>query len=154
MTMSVRHMLVVGFDKPKISSRRTAAFPDSAIDIWIIHLPERCLKNADFSFIKSASDTWRFDSSRAERLGFLAVNNTWHFFVPSLDVWSLTMYRDAMQSPKPCHRPDPHRDELLTLTAQSKGQSDVTGIWAGNRDRGSGGGWGSTKLPKNTNKNC
>lgn len=74
------------------------------------------------------------DSSQAGQYGFLAVNNTWHFFVRSLDVWSLMRYRDAMQSQKPCHRSDPQRNGVLTLTAQSKGQTDVTGIWAGNRE--------------------
>lgn len=33
----------------------------------------------------------------------------------------------------PRHKSDPHRNVVLTLMVQSKGQSDVTGIWVGKR---------------------
>lgn len=89
-----------------------------------------------------------FDSSQAKQYEFLAVNNTWHFFVISLSVWSLMRCREAMQSQKPRHRSDPHRNGVLTLTAQSKGQTDVTGMWEGTREGGQ-----DTKLLKNKNKN-
>lgn len=88
-----------------------------------------------------------FDSSQAKQYEFL-VNNTWHFFVISLSVWPLMRCREAMQSQKPCHRSDPHRNGVLTLATQSKGQTDVTGMWEGTREGGQ-----HTKLLKNKNKN-
>lgn len=86
------------------------------------------------------------------------LNNTWHFSVICLwcySIWSLTkrtegMPRRARSSKGPRHKSDPHRNVVLTLTVQSKGQCDVTGIWAGKRQtegqqrRGT-----HTKLPKN-----
>lgn len=85
------------------------------------------------------------------------LNNTWHFSVICLwcySIWSLTkrtegMPRRARSSKGPRHKSDPHRNVVLTLTVQSKGQCDVTGIWAGERQtegqqrRGT-----HTKLPK------
>lgn len=79
----------------------------------------------------------------------MAVNNTWHFFVLSLDVWSLLRYRDAMQSQKPCHRSDPHRNGVLTLT-NPKQRADGRD---GHLSREPTDGGNNTKLLKNKNKN-
>lgn len=85
-----------------------------------------------------------------DELFFLHVpdlNNTWHLFFFFTSVFDVTLF-DRWQGSKgeckgshgavkePWHKSDPHRNEVLTLTVQSKGQPDVTGIWGGERQTG------------------
>lgn len=70
------------------------------------------------------------------------LNNIWHFFVICLwcySIWSLTSEEREFKSERGevrglRHKSDPHRNVVLTWMVQSKGQSDVTGIWAGKKD--------------------
>lgn len=73
------------------------------------------------------------------------LNNTWHLFFSiclwCYSIWSLTRHKGRMQRwpwnvKEPWHKLDPHRNEVLTLMVQSKGQPDVTGIWGGERQTG------------------
>ncbi len=86
------------------------------------------------------------------------LNNIWHFFVFCLwcySIWSLTSEERECKGERgevrgPRHKSDPHRNVVLTLMVQSKGQSDVTGIWAGKRQTDGQQRRGThTKPPKN-----
>lgn len=138
-------MSVVGFDKVLI----LAAVLDHLLLLknQITYTASLCcLKISWFKFMERQRDTHGLTNSQAKWVNyffdlFLTLTTSDISLSSVFNVTLFEHWRGAKKESKGRHgavidrrhRWDPHRDVLLTLTVQSKGQGDVTGIWAGYR---------------------